>query len=109
MLLMVSIYTWTHKILVQNKQVNNKENKTDKKCYKTSFLLFLEMGLFPSIEISEIDEGDYESVITIRDDVGLENGKWDFLPDYFDILLKTPETKGFVLKRNKEHVIDKHD
>jgi hypothetical protein len=23
--------------------------------------------------------------------------------------LKTPETKGFVLKSNKEHVIDKHD
>ena len=67
--------------------------------------VFSEMGLFPSIEISEIDEGDYESVITIRDDVGLENGKCDYLPDYFDILLRTPETKGFVLKRNKEHVI----
>ena len=106
MLLMVSIYTWTQKILVQNKQANNKENKTDKQCYKTSFCcFFLEMGLFPSIEISEIDERDYESVITIRDDVGLENGKWDYLPDYFDILLRTPETKGFVLKRNKEHVI----
>lgn len=107
MLLMIFISTWTQKILTQNKQANNKENKTDKQCYKTSF--FLEMGLFPSIEISEIDEGDYESVITIRDDVGLENGKWDYLPDYFDILLRTPETKGFVLKRNKEHVIDKYD
>jgi hypothetical protein len=37
-------------------------------------LFFLEMGLFPSIEISEIDEGNYESVITIRDDVPCING-----------------------------------